>query len=205
MTSTNIQLPIKRNIMKKNIFKAITCAAIMLLSSTSLQAQTIKESFSAEGRKNWKSEVTLRGNVGIYASGFAVTGGVRIDEKRTLGLMAGKNVNVYTVTHGYTDVNSFSAALYGRRYFHLGECKIFSLYSDLALGAAFVTDLEGAYWVDPVDGVTKKEDISVDKGDVQFYISWQPGIRVRCYKNLHIFLGPTLSSHCLGVHLGLGF
>ena len=52
--------------MKKNIFKAITCAAIMLLSSTSLQAQTIKESFSAEGRKNWKSEVTLRGNVGIY-------------------------------------------------------------------------------------------------------------------------------------------
>ena len=86
-----------------------------------------------------------------------------------------------------------------------GERKIFSFYSDLALGAAFVTDLEGAYWVDPVDGVTKKEDISVDKGDVQFYISWQPGIRVRCYKNLHIFLGPTLSSHCLGVHLGIGF
>ena len=190
--------------MKRNILKAITCAAIMLFSLTSVQAQSIKESFSAEGRKNWKSEVTVRGNLGIYAGGFAVTGGVRIDEKRTLGLMAGKNVNVYTVTHGYTDVNSFSAALYGRRYFHLGERKIFSFYSDLALGAAFVTDLEGAYWVDPVDGVTKKEDISVDKGDVQFYISWQPGIRVRCYKNLHIFLGPTLSSHCLGVHLGIG-
>ena len=191
--------------MKRNILKAITCAAITLFSLTSVQAQSIKESFSAEGRENWKSEFTVRGNLGIYAGGFAVTGGVRIDEKRTLGLMAGKNVNVYTVTHGYTDVNSFSAALYGRRYFHLGERKIFSLYSDLALGAAVVTDVEGAYWVDPVDGVTKKEDISVNKGDVQFYLSWQPGVRVRFFDNVHLFLGPTLSSHCLGVHLGIGF
>ena len=191
--------------MKRNILKVIACVAIMLFPLTSVQAQSIKESFSAEGRKNWKPEVTVRGNLGIYAGGFAVTGDVRIDEKRTLGLMAGKNVNVYTVTHGYTDVNSFSAALYGRRYFHLGERKIFSFYSDLALGAAFVTDLEGAYWVDPVDGTTKKEDISVDKGDVQFYISWQPGVRVRFFDNVHLFLGPTLSSHCLGVHLGIGF
>lgn len=179
--------------------------AIMLMVSSSLSAQSLKESFSVEGRKNWKPEFTVRGNLGIYAGGFAVTGGVRIDEKRTLGLMVGKNVNVYTVMHGYTDVNSFSAALYGRRYLHLGERKIFSFYSDLALGAAFVTDLEGAYWVDPVDGTTKKEDISVDKGDVQLYVSFQPGMRVRFYKNIHLFLGPTLSSHCLGVHFGFGF
>ena len=179
--------------------------AFLLLMSSSLSAQSLKESFSAEGRKNWKPEFTVRGNLGIYAGGFAVTGGARIDEKRTLGLMVGKNVNVYTVNHGYTDVNSFSAALYGRRYFHLGERKIFSFYTDLALGAAVVTNLEGAYWVDPVDGTTKKDDISVDKGDVQFYISLQPGMRVRFYKNLHLFLGPTLSSHCLGVHLGIGF
>ena len=191
--------------MKKNIFRTIACAALMLLSLGTLQAQSIKESFSAEGRESWKPEFTVRGNVGIYAAGFAVTGGVRIDEKRTLGLMVGKTENVYTITPGYTDVNSFSAALYGRRYFHLGERKIFSFYSDLALGAAFVTDLEGAYWVDPVDGVTKKEDISVDKGDVQFYLSWQPGVRVRFFDNVHLFLGPTLSSHCLGVHLGIGF
>lgn len=191
--------------MRKSAFKAIACAAFLLIPFSTISAQSIKESFSAEGRKAWKPEVTVRGNLGIYAGGFAVTGGARIDEKRTLGLMVGKNVNVYTVTHGYTDVNSFSAAVYGRRYFHLGERKIFSFYSDLALGAAFVTDMEGAYWVDPVDGTTKKEDICVEKGDVQFYISWQPGMRVRFYKNLHLFLGPTLSSHCLGVHLGLGF
>ena len=191
--------------MKKTVFKAIACAAFLLMPFSTISAQSIKESFSAEGRKAWKPDVTVRGNLGIYAGGFAVTGGVRIDEKRTLGLMAGKNVNVYTVRHGYTDVNSFSAAVYGRRYFHLGERKIFSFYSDLALGAAFVTGLEGAYWVNPVDGTTKKEDISVEKGDVQFYVSWQPGMRVRFFDNVHIFLGPTLSSHCLGVHLGIGF
>ena len=191
--------------MKKSVIKAITCAAFLLMPFSTISAQSIKESFSAEGRKAWKPEFTVRGNLGIYAGGFAVTGGVRIDEKRTLGLMAGRNVNVYTVTHGYADVNSFSAAVYGRRYLHLGERKIFSFYSDLALGAAVVTGMVDAYWIDPVDGTTKKDDISVEKGDVQFHVSWQPGMRVRFYKNLHLFLGPTLSSHCLGVHLGLGF
>ena len=179
--------------------------ALLLMASPSLSAQSIKERFSAEGRENWVSEFTLRGNLGFFAGGFAATGGVRIDEKRTLGLMVGKNVNVYTVNHGYTDVYSYSVALYGRRYFHLGERKIFSFYSDLALGAAVVTGMEGAYWVDPVDGTTKMDDIDVERGDVQFYVSFQPGMRVRFYKNLHLFLGPTLSTHCLGIHLGFGF
>ena len=179
--------------------------ALLLMASSSLSAQSLKESFSAEGRKNWESEFTVRGNLGIYAGGFAVTGGVRIDEKRTLGLMVGKNEIVYTITPGYTYVNSFNAALYGRRYLYLGERKIFSLYSDLALGAAVVTDIEGLYWVDPADGNAEWDDINVDKGDVQFYLSWQPGVKVRFFDNVHLFLGPTLSSHCLGVHLGLGF
>ena len=191
--------------MKKIVLKSIACVVFMLLPLISAQAQSIKESFSVEGRENWKPEVTVRGNVGIYAAGFAVTGGVRIDEKRTLGLMVGKTENVYTITPGYTDVNGFSAALYGRRYLHLGERKICSFYSDLALGAAVVTGMEGAYWVDPVDGTTKMDDIDVERGDVQFYLSWQPGMRVRFYKNIHLFLGPTFSSHCMGVHLGLGF
>lgn len=191
--------------MKRIVLKSIACVVFMLLPLISAQAQSIKEIFSVEGRENWKPEVTVRGNLGIYAGGFAVTGGVRIDEKRTLGLMVGKNVNVYTVMHGYADINSFSAALYGRRYFHLGERKIFSFYSDLALGAAVVTGMEGVYWVDPIDGTTKMDDIDVERGDVQLYVSFQPGMRVRFYKNIHLFLGPTLSSHCLGVHLGLGF
>ena len=65
--------------MKKDFFKSIACGILMMFSLTSVQAQSIKESFSAEGRKNWRSEVTVRGNLGIYAGGFAVTGGVRVD------------------------------------------------------------------------------------------------------------------------------
>ena len=28
---------------------------------------------------------------------------------------------------------------------------------------------------------------------------------VRFYKNLHLFLGPTIATDCLGLHLGIGF
>jgi hypothetical protein len=28
---------------------------------------------------------------------------------------------------------------------------------------------------------------------------------VRCYKNLHLFLGPTIATDCIGAHLGIGF
>ena len=188
----------------KRVFSSAIVATLLLVSSN-LSAQSIKESFSAEGRAAWKPEFTARNNLGFFASGFVATGGVRIDERRTLGLMMGKNENIYTVNHGYADVNSFSAALYGRSYFHIGKRKIFSLYSDLALGAAVVTGIEGGYWVDQENVATIKDDIDVERGDVQPYFSWQPGMRVRFYKNIHLFLGPTLSTHCLGVHLGLGF
>jgi hypothetical protein len=189
--------------MKKDFFKSIACGILMLFSLTSVQAQSIKESFSAEGRKNWKPEITLRGNVGIFTGGAVLSGGVRIDEKRTLGLMVGEQ-SVYLDAEPAT-IDYITTALSFRRYFHLGARQRFAFYIDFALGAAFVTDWEGAYWVDPVDGATKKDDISVDKGDAQFYISWQPGVRVRFFDNVHLFLGPTLSSHCLGVHLGIGF
>ena len=30
-------------------------------------------------------------------------------------------------------------------------------------------------------------------------------LSVRCYKNLHLFLGPTIATDCFGLHLGIGF
>lgn len=47
--------------------------------------------------------------------------------------------------------------------------------------------------------------IKENVGDMIFIGGWQPGIRVRCYKNLHLFIGPTLAAECLGAHLGIGF
>ena len=43
------------------------------------------------------------------------------------------------------------------------------------------------------------------KGDVLFAATLQPGIRFRFWKNLHLFLGPTVSTNTVGLHLGVGF
>ena len=36
-------------------------------------------------------------------------------------------------------------------------------------------------------------------------VMFTSGIRVRCYKNLHLFMGPTIATDCIGLHLGIGF
>lgn len=46
-----------------------------------------KYAFSQEGRQNWKPEFTARLYAGFVTEGLAITGGVRIDDKRTFGLM----------------------------------------------------------------------------------------------------------------------
>ena len=51
----------------------------------------------------------------------------------------------------------------------------------------------------------KSELIEESAGDVILIGGWQPGVRVRCYKNLHLFLGPTIASDCFGFHVGVGF
>lgn len=149
-----------------------------------------RHAFSPEGRKNWKTEHTLRIRAGFFTEGLMFTSGIRVDEKRTLGLFAG----LEDVWDDATPANIYSARLgvTFRRYWHLGERKIFSFYSDLYAGAAYIYK------------VTNHETYE-DKGDILFVGGWQPGIRVRCYRNLHIFLGPTLATDCLGLHLGIGF
>lgn len=149
-----------------------------------------RHAFSPEGRKNWKTEHTLRIRAGFFTEGLMFTSGIRVDEKRTLGLFAG----LEDVWDDATPANIYSARLgvTFRRYWHLGERKIFSFYSDLYAGAAYIYK------------VTSHETYE-DKGDILFVGGWQPGVRVRCYRNLHIFLGPTLATDCLGLHLGIGF
>ena len=149
-----------------------------------------RHAFSPEGRKNWKTEHTLRIRAGFFTEGLMFTSGIRVDEKRTLGLFAG----LEDVWDDATPANIYSARLgvTFRRYWHLGERKIFSFYSDLYAGAGYIYK------------VTSHETYE-DKGDILFVGGWQPGVRIRCYKNLHIFLGPTLATDCIGLHLGIGF
>ena len=158
--------------------------------------------FSKEGRKAWKPEFTLRCDGGIYATGWAATGGVRIDEKRSLGLLMGKG-HLY-IDHMPGEIHNIRTALTFRRYFHLGKRKIISFYSDLYAGAAITYKVEGKYRTNKETGEVI-EMIEDDKGDVWPLIGWQPGIRIRFVKNVHLFLGPTISTDCYGLHIGFGF
>ncbi len=160
-----------------------------------------KYAFSAEGREQWKPEITARAKVGIYTGGYNLTGGVRIDSKRTLGLMLGQGTTFIDSAPG--NVYHLQAAAYMRRYFHLGSRDIVAFYSDLSIGAGCVYKVTGRTIFYPVEGM-EVELIHQKPGDVGFLIAWEPGIRFRIYRNLHIFLGPTISTACLGVHLGLG-
>ena len=196
--------------------RKILCAVVLLLSVLPLKGQTITDdeylgnrwinewqsAFSADGRRSWKPEITARAKVGIYTGGQNLSIGARVDDKRTLGLMLG-NGHLY-VDAAPGDVYAIQTSAYMRRYLHLGKRDIIALYSDLALGASWVYKVSGKYWYDDRTGEIIQEMISANPGDVHFMATWEPGIRLRFYRNIHLFLGPTISTDCLGLHIGLG-
>ena len=158
-------------------------------------SQEYRYAFSREGVKEWSPEFTVRYTAGLGTMGPSITGGVRVDNKRTFGLKVG---------HGITWIDalpaknySIQAAVVWRRYFYLGEKDVVALYSDLSLG------------VDCIYKVTSNNPAASSKlnkpGDVSLYVAFEPGVRFRLYKNLHIFVGPTISYNVIGGHLGIGF
>jgi len=196
--------------MKKMILLA---ASLIITVMVPLRAQTLaddakvwadgwKYAFSAEGRQAWKPEFTARVYGGFVTGGPAVTGGVRIDDKRTFGLMVWQGET--WIDAAPASVYSISTGLYMRRYFHLGKKDVVALYSDVAIGAGYVYKVNGGYRINVETGEPVKI-IDYGKGDVLFAATWQPGVRFRFWRNLHLFLGPTLSTNTVGLHLGVGF
>ena len=149
-----------------------------------------KYAFSKDGKKNWESEYTLRWRSGFFTDGAKFTGGIRVDEKRTLGVFAGAAKTWDDATPA--TIKSISLGLTFRRYWHFGQKKIFALYSDIYAGAGYVYSVSNP-------------ESYMEEGSVLFVGGLEPGIRVRCYKNLHIFLGPTIATDSIGLHLGVGF
>ena len=161
-----------------------------------------KYAFSAEGRQQWKPEVTARIKDGIYTGAETLTGGIRVDSKRTLGIMLGRGITY--IDSAPVNVYHLDAAAYMRRYVPLGKRDIAALYSDVYLGAGWVYKVTGdAVMTIPETG-EERVLIHQKPGDVHLLIGWEPGIRLRIYGNFHIFFGPTISTACVGAHLGLG-
>ena len=102
------------------------------------------------------------------------------------------------------NIYSVSAGLYLRRYFRLEKSEAAALYSDFAIGAGYIYKVDGKYWYNAQTG-EKIQQIEETPGDVEFAATWQPGIRFRFWKNIHLFLGPTISTNTIGLHLGVGF
>ena len=180
----------------------LTASAQTMADDTKSWAEGWKYAFSAEGRQNWKPEFTARYYAGLFTEGPAITGGVRVDDKRTFGLMAWQG-RTY-IDAAPANVYSLSARLFMRRYFHFAQKDIVALYIDFAVGAGYVYKMDGGYMVNLETGETVKTT-DYDKGDVLFAATFQPGVRFRFWKNLHLFLGPTISTDTVGLHLGLGF
>ena len=192
--------------------KVVLVAALLISAVAHLSAQTMadearawgegwKYAFSQEGRKNWKPEFTARVYAGLSTEGPAITGGMRIDDKRTLGLMIWQGRTYIDAAPG--NIYSVSAGLYLRRYFRLEKSEAAALYSDFAIGAGYIYKVDGKYRYTQTG--ERIQQIEEAPGDVELAVTWQPGIRFRFRKNLHLFLGPTLSTHTVGLHLGVGF
>lgn len=148
--------------------------------------------FSSEGRQNWAPEFTVRTYAGFVTEGVALTGGMRIDDKRTIGLMLhnGKAYDDAAPANRY-----FAAAsLYMRKYHHFSSGNAISIYNDFNVGAAYVYKIVG-----------NVEDSASKPGDIEFMLAWEPGVCIRFWKDVNVFIGPTISSYVLGLHLGVGF
>ena len=161
-----------------------------------------KHTFSKEGIKEWKPEFTARYYAGFYTSGPMLTAGIRIDEKRALSLFV-RQGDTY-IDHAPGDLYSICTGINFRRYWHIGTRKRFSFYSDFYVGAGYIYKIGGKYHKETTTG-EQKEVIDDNVGDVMFVGGWQPGLSIRCYKNLNLFFGPTIATDCLGLHFGIGF
>lgn len=132
-----------------------------------------------------------------------MTGGFRIDDKRTLGLMIGQGCT--NVDAAPAHIYHIQTAVFMRRYFYLGKRDIVALYSNFAIGASWVYKVNGKWGIDYEDKSVVVERVEDDPGDVWLHAAWEPGVRFRFYGNLHLFLGPTIATDRIGLHIGVGF
>ena len=185
--------------MKRVLFAIIAfCLSLCNAHAQSAEAE--------DGHQNRKPEFTVRYSGGFVTEGPAVTAGIKMDDKRTLGIWAGLGDTYLDAEPG--SIDAVQTAAYVRRYIHLGERDIVALYCELVAGCEWIYHVNGKYWIydDPQTGKHfEEEHISASEGDVDLYAGIHAGIRFRIFRNFHLFLGPTLTTNTIGLHLGIGF
>lgn len=180
----------------KRVFSFLLCMFCISLFVVDAYAQAGGNDVVTEKKYTLRPEFTAQGYVGIYNAGYRVSGGVNINGKRTAGLMLGCHDSYHDYAPG--DVYAITTSLYYRRYFHLGKRKACAFYIDAYAGAGWVYKVEEWF----PEG--EHNQIDTEEGDVIPILGLQPGFSVRLYRSLRIFLGPTIATDCIGVHLGIG-
>ena len=157
--------------------RILTFLAILMVSvGTSYGQETMADNlsgwadeweyaFTKEAVKEWKPEFTLRYYTGLTTTGPMLTGGVKVDEKRTFALFVGQGDTYLDYAPG--DLYFISAGLNFRRYWHLGKRKIFAFYSDLYAGAGCLYKISGKYHGNAEAG-EQREVIEDNASDVLF-------------------------------------
>ena len=155
--------------------------------------ESVKAHLSKEGRKAWKPEFSMRGNVMIYVGSIDVTIGVRTSPNKVFGLCAGwSSVFIDAIP---ANAYGMHLCLYHRHYIPLDRKRRISLYSDLLGGRSYTYDTSYPHTGQSYNNGPKK-------GDWQWWCSWQPGISIRLVNKSNIFFGPTIGPS-IGVHAGI--
>ncbi len=160
--------------------------------------ESVKAHLSAEGRKAWKPEFSVRGNVMVFVGTVDLTGGIRTSPNKVFGLGIGR----CAVFHDAIPAHSYrmSFYLYHRHYLPIDRKRRFSFYSDLSLGGMYLYKVTGTEREPRFEG--DRPTSLPKKGTMDWWYSWQPGFSIRLWGKSNIFFGPTIGPS-IGAHLGV--
>ena len=165
----------------------------------------VKAHLSAEGRKEWKPEFSLRANVMLFDGSVILTGGIRTSQNKVFGMGAGWGQNFFIVgpEPGNVTGQRVNFFVYHRHYIPLGHRMNFSLYSDIMLGARYVYALSDWYMENGYQRTpTSEPEWPILPGDWRGWISWEPGIAFHLWGKSNFFIGPSIGP-TIGLHAGI--
>ena len=165
----------------------------------------VKAHLSAEGRKEWKPEFSLRANAMLFDGSVILTGGIRTSQNKVFGMGAGWGQNFYILgpVAGNVTGQRVNFFVYHRHYIPLGHRKNFSLYSDIMLGARYVYALSNWYMENGYQRTpTSEPEWPILPRDWGVWISWEPGIAFHLWGKSNFFIGPSIGP-TIGLHAGI--
>jgi len=158
--------------------------------------------FTPEGRKDWRFEPDLSGELLIYASRVDLNLGIRMDRRRTWGIGIGLGDNYYDAEP--SSEKYLSLYIHNRHYYPLGKRRKTSIFTEFTIGGAYI------FYNSRNDEVVREKEEGIYKwsnpeGSVLFDMNLRAGFEFPIWR-LHAYLGPAVQlapfdsfGLCLGV------